>query len=213
MVLKVALVDDHPVYRAGLRAVLSAQEDLAVVAEAGNAYDAYAAVDETQPDLVLLDVALPGTSGLTAARELLRRSPGRRVLMVSMRVEEDAVADALTVGALGFAGKDQPVHELLEAVRAVAQGRPYLPPQVSAHALEERLHLRRERRGPLGSLSPREREIFDLLVSGFGNEAIAGQLTISKRTVETHRSRILKKLHVHSAVELLRLAARHGLLA
>lgn len=210
MVLRVAVIDDHPVYRAGLRAVLASQGDVEVVAEAADAQEGYAAVDQTQPDLVLLDVALPGADGITAARELIRRSPARRLLMISMRVEEHTVADALAAGALGYAGKDQPLEELLVALRTVAQGGTYLPPGISQQGVESRLRRRRE--GPLGMLSSREREVFELLVQGHTNESAAAQLGISRRTVETHRSRILKKLHVHSAVELIRLAARHGLL-
>jgi len=210
MVTTVALIDDHPVYRAGLRAVLSGEEDLRVVAEAADARGGYAAVDAAQPDLVLLDVALPGPDGVTAARELIRRNPARRLLMVSMRVEEHTVADALSAGALGYAGKDQPVHELLHAVRTVAKGGTYLPPRVSAEGVEARMRCRRP--GPIGLLSAREREVFELLVRGFSNEQVASHLEISRRTAETHRSRILKKLHAHSAVELIRLAARHGLL-
>src|SRR6516225_7844792 len=130
MVLRVALIDDHPVYREGLRAVLSAQDDVQVVADA---HEGYAAVEKSQPDVVLLDLALPGPDGITAARELLRRNPRRRVLMVSMRLDEHTVADALSVGVLGYAGKDQPIDELLQAVRTVAQGRTYVPPRLSAH--------------------------------------------------------------------------------
>jgi two-component system, NarL family, response regulator NreC len=208
-VLRVALIDDHPVYREGLRAVLASQ-DVEVVAEAGDAQEGYKAVEAAHPDLVLLDVALPGPDGISAARELLRRDPARRLLMVSMRMEEHVVADAMAAGALGYAGKDQPVPELLYAVRTVAEGRTYLPPRFSLQGIEARM--RRGRSGPLGILSAREREVFDLLVQGLTNEQVSAQLGISRRTVETHRGRILRKLKVHSAVELIRLAARHGLL-
>lgn len=208
--VKVALIDDHPVYREGLRVVLSSQRDLEVVAEAGDALEGYAAVEAARPDLVLVDVALPGPDGISAARELLRRDPARRLLMVSMSVEEHVVANALAAGALGYAGKDQPVGELLQAVRTVAEGRTYLPPRVSAKGVEARM--RRAQSGPLGILSAREREVFDLLVKGLTNEEVASHLDISRRTVETHRGRILRKLRVHSAVELIRLAARHGML-
>ncbi len=204
------MIDDHPVYRAGLRAVFAAEKDLEVVAEAGNAREGHAAVERTRPDLVVLDDSLPGAGGLAAARELLRRDPGRRLLMVATRVEESTVADALALGALGYLGKDQPIADLLEAVRAVAQGRIYLPPAISADAVQTRL--RRGRFGPLGALSSREREVFELLVRGFRNEQVSSHLEITRRTVETHRSRILKKLRVHSAAELIRLAARHNLL-
>ena len=208
--MTVALIDDHPVYREGLRAVLASQNDMRVVAEAADAQEGYAAVEAARPDLVLIDVALPGPDGISAARELIRRDPARRLLMVSMRVEEHVVADAMAAGALGYAGKDQPVLELLHAVRTVAEGRTYLPPRFSQQQIEARL--RRGRNGPLGILSAREREVFDLLVQGLTNEEVSGQLGISRRTVETHRGRILRKLRVHSAVELIRLAAKHGLL-
>ncbi len=208
--LRIALIDDHPVYRAGIRAVFAAEGGLEVVAEAGDAREGYAAVERTQPDLVLIDDSLPGPDGMTAAREILRRDPGRRLLMVATRVEESAVADALALGALGFLGKAQPIPDLLEAVRAVADGRTYLPPSISAAAVQARL--RRGRTGPLGVLSSREREVFQLLVRGYRNEQVSTHLDITRRTVETHRSRILKKLQVHSAAELIRLAARHNLL-
>ena len=210
MVLKVAVIDDHPVFRAGLRAVLSGEKDFLVVAEAADARSGYAAVDEARPDLVLVDAALPGPDGLTTARELLRRDPHCRVLMLSGRVEESMVADALAMGALGYFDKGQTERDLVEAVRTVGDGRQYLPPSISAASVEARM--RRGREGPLGALSGREREVFELLVRGFSNEEVSGHLEISRRTVETHRSRILKKLQVHSAVELIRLAARHGLL-
>ena len=213
MILTVGLVDDHPVFREGLRAILSAQPDLSVVGEASDAHEAYQMVETIRPHLVLLDVALPGPSGIMVARELLRRDPAQRVLMLSMRDEEDKVADALAAGALGYACKDQTVAELLRAVRTVGSGGSYLSPRLSAEAVEEHLRQRRSRNGPLGVLSEREREVFELLVRGLTNEVIARNLTISRRTVETHRSRILKKLRVHSAVELLRLAARYGLLS
>jgi DNA-binding NarL/FixJ family response regulator len=209
MPLTVAVIDDHAVYRAGLRAVLHGA-DMQVVAEAREAQEGYAAVEAAKPDLVLLDLKLPGPDGITVARELLRRDPQRRVLMVSMRLEESIVADALAAGALGYFGKEQSIEDLLCAIRTVADGRTYLPPGISAEDIEVRL--RRGRMGPLGLLSGREREVFELLVRGFNNEDVASHLGISRRTVETHRSRILRKLHVHSAVELIRLAARHGLL-
>jgi DNA-binding NarL/FixJ family response regulator len=209
MPLRVAVIDDHPVFRAGLRAILAGEEDLRLVAEAGGR-DSSASVEAAHADVVLIDMSAPAPEGLAAARELLRRDPGCRLLVLSRRVEESSVADALAAGAMGFFGKEQPVADLLTAVRAVGEGRRYVPPTLSLAAIEARM--RRGRAGPLGILSARERQVFDLLVQGLTNELVAGNLGISKRTVETHRSRILKKLHVHSAVELIRLAARHGLL-
>jgi DNA-binding NarL/FixJ family response regulator len=209
--ISVAIIDDHPIVREGLRAIVAAQADLVFVAEAGDARTGYAIVDEAHPDLVLLDLALPGADGITAARELKRRSPLLRLLMLSSRVEEHLVAEALEAGALGYIGKEQPIADLLLAMRTVGQGNSYLPPQISAERIASRM--RRGDKGPLGALSTREREVFDLLVRGFGNEQVGVDLGISRRTVETHRSRILKKLHVHSAVELIGLAARHDLIS
>jgi DNA-binding NarL/FixJ family response regulator len=209
MPLKVALITGYPVFQAGVRTVLS-RDDTSVVAECAEPADAYAVVDAAHPDVVLLDISLAGPSGMTTARELLRRDPGRRILVIDVRAEESTAAEALAAGALGLFSKDQPIEDLLQALRTVAESKTYLPPQVSQKAVEARLRLRRS--GPLGILSTREREVFDLLVRGLTNEEVAHQLTISRRTVETHRSRILKKLNVHSVVELIRLAARHGLL-
>lgn len=205
-----AVVDDHPVYRAGVRAVLSSAHGVQVVAEAGDAREAYAAVRAARPDLVLLDFTLPGPDGLSAARELLRRHPESRLLMLAPKVEETIAVDALAAGARGCLGKDQPIRELLAAVHAVGAGHTYLPPTLSPAVVQARL--RRGQAGPLGTLSARERDVFDLLVRGFNNAEVAERLEISRRTVETHRSRILKKLGVHSAAELIRLAARHGLI-
>jgi two-component system secretion response regulator SsrB len=208
--LTLAIVDDHPIVRAGLRAAIEPQEDLKVVGEAADARSAYAIVESQQPEVVLLDVGLPGADGLTAAREIVRRWPSVRLLMISTRVEEHLVAEAFSAGAAGYVGKEQSVDDILQAVRSVGHGRKYFPPRISAEGVASRQ--RRGGDGPLGVLSTREREVFDLLVRGYTNEEVAHQLSISRRTVETHRSRILKKLHVHSAVELIRLAARHNLL-
>lgn len=214
MALKVALVDDHQLFREGLRAILAMQPDMNVVAEAGDAREAYGVIDTTQPDVVVLDVSLPGVNGIAAAREITRRDPRRKILVLSMHVGEDYVAQALSAGATGYALKEQSTSEVIEAIRAVARGQAYLCPRISRFVVEDYLRLRRgesSSSGPLDALSSREKEVFDLLVRGFSNDGVAGQLCISVKTVETHRAHILKKLHVHSIAELVRFAARHGL--
>jgi DNA-binding NarL/FixJ family response regulator len=210
MKIKVAVVAEQPIVCEGLRSLLSRQEDLVMVAEAHDAAEGYSLIEKTQPDLVLLHAHLGPADGVAFARELMRRYPEKPLLMWSCEVEEHVVANALDAGARGFMGTAQPLDQLLDAIRTVMQGRQYLPPSVSTSNLETRR--RRGRQGPVGVLSAREREVFDLLVLALTNEAIAAQLRISRRTVETHRSRILKKLRVHSAVELIRLAARYDLL-
>ena len=206
MTLKLGLVDDHRLFREGMRALLSTQTDFQLVGEASEAQDAYSLVDHAQPDVLLLDVSLPLASGVSVAREILRRQPHQRILAISMFADEEHVAQALEVGVLGYA---------TSAIRAVGQGQAYLGPGISRVVLEEYMRMRRTGRGtetPLRGLTQREREIFELAVRGLSNQDIASQLCISKRTVETHRGRIMRKLHVHSATDLVRLAARHGLL-
>jgi len=214
--LRVALVDDHLLFREGLRAMLAGAPDLRVVAEASNAQEAVPAVRATSPEVVVLDVMLPGVSGIGVARELLREDPKRRVLCLSMVADEAHVAGALQAGVLGYACKSQSAAEVMEAIRTVARGETYLAPQVSGFLISD---YRRGKTGkdaalsPIASLTAREREIFELCIRGNPTAQIARQLSISPRTVETHRGRILRKLNAHSAVDLVRLAARWGLLA
>lgn len=213
--LRVALVDDHLLFREGLRAMLATAPDFRVVAEASNAQEAIPAVRASQPEVVVLDVMLPGVSGIAIARELLREDPNRRMLALSMVADEPHVADALAAGVLGYACKSQSAAEVMDAIRTVARGETYLAPQVSGFVVSDRKV--REggegTRSPLAALTAREREIFELCVQGNPTAQIARQLGISPRTVETHRGRILRKLNAHSAVDLVRLAARWGLLA
>ena len=214
MSIRVALVDDHALFREGLKELLSRQPGMEVVGEAADARTAYAVVEQSRPDLVLLDVALEGSTGFAAARELSRRFPATRILFISAHATEDYVAQALRAGGSGYALKDQGIESVVEAILAVSRGQTYLAPRIGRFVLEE--HLQQPRAapvtGPLEALSPREREIFDLLVAGTTNPVIAEQLSISVKTVETHRARVLKKLHVHSMSELIRFAARHRLL-
>jgi two-component system response regulator NreC len=213
--LRLALVDDHRLFREGLRAMIATQADLQVVGEAAEALEAYSMVESTRPDVLVLDLALPGATGVTVAREVLRRNPKVRVLLLSMLIDEEHVAQALDAGVAGYAAKEQSADEVFQAIRAVGAGKSYLSPLISRFILEEYMRLRRggaPSDSPLRTLTGREREIFDLSVRGLSNETISAQLTISKRTVETHRGRIMRKLGVHSAADLVRVAARHGLL-
>jgi DNA-binding NarL/FixJ family response regulator len=213
--VRVALVEDHHMVREGLRAVLTQERDFEIVGEASDARSAYTIVDTTQPDVVVMDLMLPGASGLSIARELLRRDRKRKVLFMSARLTEDAVAEGLSMGALGYISKDQPWTDLVSAIRTVSTGQPYLSPRISQFVVDDYMRLRsggQREPGPLVTLSPREREVFELLLQGLSNDGIAAQLYISRRTVETHRAHVLKKLNVHSIPGLFRFAAQHGLL-
>jgi two-component system response regulator NreC len=212
MRLRVALVDDHLLFREGLRALLSSQADIQVVGEAADARQAYNIVEAEHPDVVVLDLSLPGVDGIAATRELRRRAPGGKVLMLSMHTGEEFAAQALAAGASGYALKSQPSVNVVEAIRTVARGETYLSPEFSRTLLDEQLRGRMADGGPIAPLSEREREVFDLLVRGFSNQAAATELCISVKTVETHRSHIHRKLGVHSVAELMRFAALHGLI-
>ncbi len=213
MAIRIVLVDDHDVVREGLRAALAQQEEFAFVGEARDARSAYAVIARALPDVVLLDLCLPGVGGPTAVREVTLRAPTARVVVLSMLDGEEIVARALYAGAHGYVIKAQPIAELAGAIREVAAGGQYVTPHVSSNLVGGMLRGMRRRTddGPLGALSEREREVFDLLVRGFGNGAIAGQLCISAKTVATHRSRVFHKLRVHSIADLVRFAAREAL--
>jgi DNA-binding NarL/FixJ family response regulator len=208
------LVDDHVVFREGLRGLLARDPRLEVVAEAGTAREGYAALEATKPDVVLVDVSLPGTSGIAATREMIRRQTTCRVLMLSAHHEGSFVAQSLGAGALGYVTKAQPIEEIMRAIFRVARGERYLPPGFDTEIVQQaRAYRRTGGTGPLGVLSVREREIFDLVVAGHSNQDMARELCISIKTVDTHRARINRKLGLHSTADVIRFAALNGLIS
>lgn len=206
----VALIDDHALFREGLRVVIGQVGGLEVTAEAATVRDALGIAARVALDIAVVDVTLPDGSGASVTRELRRLQPRCKVLVLSMIEEPYQVAELLRAGASGYALKSQPTDEILEAIRAVLAGEHYLAPRLPCAHVEDLVAAKTA--GPLDKLSPREREIFDLLVRGQTNDRIAAQLYISVRTVETHRQNIMDKLQTHSIVDLVRLAARHGLI-
>lgn len=203
--IRILLVDDHALFRDGLRAVLHADPDFRVVAEAGDARAALQAAEATEFDVCLLDIRMADSDGISLLREMRRRGHEEPALMLTMHEERDFVLDAMDAGAAGYALKRGPAEQLADAVRTVARGGRWLAPTVASYASDDTP-------GLLASLSAREREIFHLLVRGGDNAAIGHALFISEKTVETHRTRIFRKLGVRSLADLVRLAARHGLL-
>jgi DNA-binding NarL/FixJ family response regulator len=203
------LVEDHAVFRTALRELLSARDPaFEVVAEAATAQDAWRHADTHRPDITIMDLVLRGESGVSATRELCRRQRGARVLVLSAIDNPSFVREAFDAGARGYALKEQTVDEIVTAVRVVAGGMRYLPPRFDPELIGDGKGAQPD--GLFGQLSAREREIFDLVVAGHGNQRIAAELFISVKTVETHRARINRKLNVHSGVELVRFAAMHG---
>lgn len=208
MTVRVAVVDDHTLFRQGLRMLLEEDAGLQVVAEAGDPANALDLVERADPDVVLLDLVIPPSSGTEIARELKRRNAQRNILMVTMRVDPESAARSFDAGAAGFAGKNEAPDDLRRAIRSVATGGTYLCPLLDPQAVAAK----RSAADALHPLTTREREVFHLIVVGLSNAAIGSRLGISRRTVETHRARILQKMGAHSSVDLVRFAARNGLL-
>ena len=209
---RVLLADDHAVVRSGLRAVLDAQPDIEVVAEAA---DGAAAIDMAltpSVDLAILDVSMPRMTGLQAAAELHRRRPDLRILILSMHDNEQYFFEALKAGASGYVLKSAADRDLVEAVRASMRGEPFLYPAAVTALVRD--YLERARSGeatPTDPLTPRELEVTKLIAEGHTTDEIAETLVISKKTVERHRSNTLEKLGMHNRVELTRYAIRRGL--
>jgi DNA-binding NarL/FixJ family response regulator len=206
--MRIVIVDDHIIYREGLKRVLAAVGDLEVVGEAGSARAAFKVVDKEHPDLVLLDLLLPGMDGCSAAREFKRRSPEARVLIVTACDAPDDIRDAFGAGAAGYLLKADPIPTLLEAIRCVQGGARFLSPTLAARSEQPST-------GPtsdeaLSCLSVREREVFHLAISGLSNADMSRELCISRKTVETHKYRLQKKLGLRNTNGLLRFAAHHG---
>jgi DNA-binding NarL/FixJ family response regulator len=214
MLTKLMLIDDHESVREGVKLLLQAETDFQVVGDIGAPPGAYELLDRSEPDVVIVSQDLSGISGAAITRELCRRQSKSKVLMFAARADEDAVREALAAGARGYVLRKQPPAQLFEAIREVAQGHMYLAPRISHLLVEDHLRLHRgepAQPGPCDKLSRRERDVFDLLVRGHSNQKISRLLGISTKTVETHRAHVLRKLEVHSLVDLIRFAARHQL--
>jgi DNA-binding NarL/FixJ family response regulator len=210
MQLRVMVVDDHEVVREGIRSVLESRGGFQVVAEAESVRQASLLIETAQFDVLIVDLLLSGTSGLALVREMRRLRRPEPILVLTMHDAPEVVADALAAGATGVACKSDGAVALLDAVGKVARGSRYVSPQVPRAAVDHFLTVRTSD-GPLAALSEREREIFDLIARGHSKAAIASELFISPKTVETHRAHIFAKLHIHSTCDMVRFAARHGL--
>lgn len=213
--IRVLLADDHAVLRAGLRALLATQPDLEVVGESGEGGEAVRLTESLRPDVLLLDVTMPGNERLAALRATRQRAPQTRVLLLTMHEDESLLREALKLGAAGYVLKKAAESELLTAIRAVARGEAYVDPALTKALIESYLG-REERQTEPGSqpggLSPREADVLRLTAEGYTNKEIAAKLSISVKTVETHKAHIAEKLGTKSRVEWLRLARTMGLL-
>ena len=215
MGLRILLADDHTLVREGLRKIIEAQPGWEVIAEADDGRDAVRQALELKPDLVIVDLAMPQLSGVDAIQQIVRRLPSTRVLVLSMHADEVYVTRALKAGAHGYLLKDSAGSDLLKAVAALAQRKSFFSPAVSRVMLDDYVRQLTERgiTDRYDTLSEREREVFQLIAEGRANKEIADILHLSPSTVETHRARILQKLDVHSAVEIVLYAVRRGIIS
>ena len=210
MTIRVLVVDDHAVVRAGLRRILDAEPDIETVGEAPNGERAVFEAMDHKPDVVLMDVVMPGKSGIEATRAVLQAVPGTTVLILSMQDDPRYVREAFDAGASGYVMKEAADDEVVDAVRAVAAGQRYLHPTLGARLLAAESEERR--RAADDPLSDREREVLRLLALGHTNQEIATMLYVSVRTAETHRAHIMQKLGLTSRAELVRYALGEGML-
>ncbi len=206
--IRVAVVDDHAVVREGIRRVLEGEPDVRVVGEGNNGDEALTLVERERPDVLVMDVAMPGRTGLQVAADLRRRGLPTRVLMLSMYDQPEYVLESVKSGARGYLLKDSPPAELRRAVRAVFEGESFFPPAVAARLAAARNAP--PARSRLDVLTPRERDVLEGIAVGETNKQIAARLGISHRTVETHRESLMDKLNVRTVAGLTKLALEEG---
>jgi DNA-binding NarL/FixJ family response regulator len=214
--IRVLLADDHTLVRAGIRSLLQKLQDVEVVAEAENGREALSLIGEHQPDIALVDIAMSELNGLDVAERVKRNWPHVRVVMLSMHANEEYVLQALRAGAAGYLLKDSALEELGLAVKAVMRGETYLSPTISRHVVDDYLRriegiAKQEEKGPFVQLTTRQREILQLIAEGNTTKEIALKLSVSVKTVETHRARLMERLGIHDVAGLVRYAVRVGL--
>lgn len=209
--IRVMLVEDHELVRAGLTMLLRDASGIEVVAQARNGLEALEAAENFRPDVILMDITMPDMNGLDAAARILKTYGQMHVIMLSMHDSEEMVAQALRAGVRGYLLKDSATAELEMAIRVVARGEMFLCPAVSKHIVAQYMERMDLSLNPLDKLTPRQREVFHLLVDSRTTQGIACKLKISPKTVETHRLQLMERLDIHDVPGLVRLAIRCGL--
>lgn len=211
--VRVLLADDHTLVRAGLRKLLEATPDYVVVGEAGDGLALLELAQQLQPGLVLMDIAMPGLNGIEATARLVKSWPNIKVLILSMHQNEEYVRQALRQGAVAYLLKDAAPLELELALSAVMRGETYLSPAVSKGVVHDYVQRLRDEEQPTTALSPRQREVLQLIAEGHSTKEIARRLDLSVKTVDTHRSQLMKQLDIHEVAGLVRYAMRAGLVS
>lgn len=210
--IRVLLADDHNLVSAGIRSLLEGLEDIRVVAEARDGREALGLIKTHRPDVVLMDIAMKGLNGLEATAQVKKEFPETHVVILSMHSSEEHVLQALRAGASGYLLKDSATLELELAVKMVMRGETYLSPPVSKHVIEGYIRRVSGEQHPIDLLTPRQREILQLIAEGCSTKEIAARLQVSVKTVETHRAQLMERLKIHDIPGLVRYAIRIGLI-
>jgi two-component system response regulator NreC len=213
--IRILLADDHTVMRRGIRLLLESQPEFSVVAEASDGRQAVQQAEETQPDVAVVDIAMPNLSGIEAAQRIVTALPNTAIVILSMHSDEGYVLRALKAGAKGYLLKDSAEGDLIEAIKAVHQGKTFFSPEISKMLVEDYVREIRTRgaEDSYDLLTPREREILQLLAERKSNKEIALALNLSPYTIETHRRNLQEKLNLHSLAELILYAVRKGVIS
>jgi DNA-binding NarL/FixJ family response regulator len=210
--LRVVIVEDHALVRAGMLALLQKLDGVEVVADVGDGWEAIKSVQANAPDLVLMDIAMPGLNGLDATSRIAKESPDTRVILLSMHANEEYLRQALLAGVSGYLLKGADLTELELAIRTVGRGETYLTPAVAKYAIDAYRERSDGVSGPLAKLSMRQREVLQLVAEGHTTKDIAQRLNLSVKTVETHRAQLMERLDIHDVPGLVRFAMRVGLI-
>jgi two-component system, NarL family, response regulator NreC len=211
--MTIAMADDHPIIRHGLKAILEAEPEFQLVGEAADGLEATQLAERTKPDVLIVDLMMPGLGGLEVIRQVSQRSPSTRVLALSIHSSEAYVLQALRNGAAGYVLKNSTAHELVHAIREVADGRRFLSDPLSQRAIDA--YVQKAQAATVESydtLTDREREVLHLAAHGCSNTVISARLSISPRTAETHRTHLMRKLGLRGQTELIRYALRQGII-
>ncbi|MFN2196224.1 MAG: response regulator [Anaerolineales bacterium] len=212
MVIRILIADDHGVMRAGLRAMLEGESSVEVVGEATNGEEVLDLARQLQPDIILLDIGMPGMDGIEATRRITKLTPPIKVLILSVYEDESLLREAIRVGASGYIVKRAAGDELIDAIQAVSKGYMYIHPAITRMLVSELSPAVDAQKGALESLTPRELEVMGFIIRGFTNRQIAEELYISQRTVEGHRANVFGKLGLKNRVELVEFAEKYGLM-
>ena len=211
--IRVVLADDHQMVRKGFRALLEKEADIQVIGEAEDGREAMRLVEQMRPDVLVMDLEMPGMSGLEAVRQLKKRSTAVRILILTMHRQTNTILQVLWNGAAGYALKDAAVTDLIEGIRTVYHGEVFLSPTIAAQVVTRLMEGLREAEiaSPLDLLTDREREVLLLIAEGYARQEIAKKLSISPKTADTHRANLMRKLDLTNDAALVRLAVRYGL--